>query len=104
MDRILEEIKNFAEKAHGTQKRNYTPEPYIVHPVRVMKPCEEHNSTLPMLAAALLHDVLEDTPVSKEALSQYLLSIMKEEEAKQTMNLVIELTDIYTIEKYSYWN
>jgi len=32
---ILDQIKNFAEQAHGEQLRKYSPERYIVHPARV---------------------------------------------------------------------
>ncbi|MGN6567929.1 MAG: hypothetical protein ACTHJ0_08255 [Flavipsychrobacter sp.] len=35
----LEEVIAFADKAHGSQMRKYTPERYIVHPIRVMELC-----------------------------------------------------------------
>lgn len=104
MDKILQQVKNFAEKAHGSQKRKYTPEPYIVHPIRVMELCQEYNCPLPMLAAALLHDVLEDTPVSTDELNSFLKSNMAEKDAEQTLTLVVELTDVYVKDKYPYWN
>lgn len=104
MDKILEQVKAFAEKAHGSQKRKYTPEPYMVHPLRVMEICRPYNNSLPVLAAALLHDVLEDTPVSKEELNAFLKSIMTEQDAQQTTKLVVELTDVYVKDKYPYWN
>ena len=37
MNEILAAIRKFADEAHGEQKRKYTPERYIVHPVRVME-------------------------------------------------------------------
>jgi (p)ppGpp synthase/HD superfamily hydrolase len=104
MDAVLEQIRDFADKAHGEQKRKYTPERYIVHPVRVMQLCTRYTGELPLLAAALLHDVLEDTPVTKKELLQFLLTIMKEEEAKTTTKLVDELTDVYTKTAYPRWN
>ncbi|MGN6617321.1 MAG: HD domain-containing protein [Ilyomonas sp.] len=61
MNQVIEKVQDFAGKAHAGQKRKYTPEPYIVHPVRVMQICKEYTSSILVLCAALLHDVLEDT-------------------------------------------
>src|SRR5215203_3481392 len=104
MDKVLEQIKAFADKAHGDQQRKYTPERYIVHPVRVMELCRKHTSSTPVLAAALLHDVLEDTPVGKVPMQQFLASVLNEQEAAETTRLVVELTDVYTKEKFPRWN
>jgi (p)ppGpp synthase/HD superfamily hydrolase len=103
-DAILDEVKDFADKAHGNQMRRYTPERYIVHPVRVMKTCRAYTSDISILSAALLHDVLEDTPVKKEALLAFLLKLLSEVEAIKTVQLVEELTDVYIKENYPYWN
>lgn len=104
MEAVLEKIKDFADKAHGDQQRKYSPERYIVHPVRVMQTCAAYTTKLPVLAAALLHDVLEDTPVTKEGLQQFLEGVMTEEEARQTTTLVVELSDVYTKEAHPRWN
>ena len=104
MDTVLEQIKEFADKAHGDQKRKYTPERYIVHPIRVMEWCQRYTTSIPILAAALLHDVLEDTPVSKKELQDFLLSVLNEKEAQQTTQLVVELTDVYIKTNYPRWN
>ena len=59
---LFDKAVKFATVAHGDQKRKYTDEPYIVHPLAVadlVKSTEYH--TEEMLAAAVLHDVLEDT-------------------------------------------
>lgn len=103
-DTLLEEVKDFADRAHGNQMRKYTPERYIVHPVRVMQTCKEYTNDLPILAAALLHDVLEDTPVTKEELQAFLLKLMSVDDAKRTVQLVEELTDVYVKENYPNWN
>jgi guanosine-3',5'-bis(diphosphate) 3'-pyrophosphohydrolase len=100
MEAALEKIRDFADQVHGEQQRKYTPERYIVHPVRVMEMCRAHTGKLPVLAAALLHDVLEDTPVTKERLAQFLFTVMKEEDAKETLRLVVELTDVYTKQRH----
>ena len=104
MDDVLEKVRDFADKAHGKQTRKYSAERYIVHPVRVMEMCRQYTADLPVLAAALLHDVLEDTPVTKAALYQFLLTVMEEEEAKNTVQLVVELSDVYTKEAHPRWN
>lgn len=64
---IVEKARLFATAAHGAigQKRKYTGEPYINHPHEVVKLLERTGYTNPsMLAAAWLHDVVEDTDVS----------------------------------------
>lgn len=54
----------YAQAAHAAvgQKRKYTGEPYIVHPAEVAKiVASVPGSTPEMVAAAWLHDVVEDT-------------------------------------------
>ena len=52
----------FARWAHDSinQTRNYTGEPYIVHPAQVVSVVRRVRHTPEMLAAAWLHDVVED--------------------------------------------
>ncbi len=101
---ILNQIKEFADRAHGEQMRKYAPERYIAHPIRVMETCRQYTSDVKILAAALLHDVLEDTPVTKEQMQEFLEHLMNKPEAQQIVHLVEELTDIYTKDKYPQWN
>jgi len=63
---MLDEVLKFATKAHGDQKRKYTNDPYIVHPIAVSEIVKTVAHTDEMVAAALLHDVVEDTPVTIE--------------------------------------
>lgn len=104
MEDILEKVRDFADHAHGEQKRKYTPERYIVHPVRVKNICREYTGDIDILAAALLHDVLEDTPVSSEEIGSFLLTLMNNEQALKTLRLVEDLTDVYTKENYPHLN
>ena len=60
---MLDEVLEFARIAHGAQARKYTGEPYITHPIAVANLVETVPHTQEMLAAALLHDVVEDTSV-----------------------------------------
>ena len=89
--KIYESIKvaaayEFAARAHSGQKRKYTGEPYIVHPVEVATilagiGCEDED----MLCAALLHDVVEDCEVQIEQIEA--------EFGKRVAELVWGLTD-----------
>lgn len=64
--RLVEQARLFATAAHAAVKqvRKYTGEPYIIHPLEVMAIVETVPHTEEMLAAALLHDVVEDTGVT----------------------------------------
>jgi guanosine-3',5'-bis(diphosphate) 3'-pyrophosphohydrolase len=104
MNAVLQQVKDFAAQAHNGQQRKYSSEPYIVHPVRVMEMCRLYKPELPVLAAALLHDVLEDTDVDQKELEQFLHTVMEKEEASRTMELVVELTDVYVKQRYPKWN
>lgn len=60
---------SFATQAHGAidQRRKYTGDAYIVHPVAVARlVAQVPGHTEEMLAAAYLHDVVEDTRVRVE--------------------------------------
>ncbi len=100
MNPTLEKVKNFAEKAHGEQRRKYSGERYISHPIRVMEMCEQYTDDDSMLAAALLHDVLEDTEVTEKGMRAFLHDVMPPEMADRTLEMVIELTDTYTKKNY----
>ena len=104
MDTILRKIAAFADKAHGNQQRKYKEERYIEHPLRVMRICKSHNYPLPVLAAAILHDVLEDTTTTAKQIQEFLLTIMNEADTNHTLDLVIQLTDIYTKHQYPKFN
>jgi (p)ppGpp synthase/HD superfamily hydrolase len=64
-EEIVKYVTDFADRTHGSQTRKYTTERYIVHPIRVMEMVRHYYQDLPVLCAALLHDVLEDTPVTQ---------------------------------------
>lgn len=59
---------HFAVLAHDAvgQRRKYTDAPYIVHPIRVANIVHEFRGTKDMIAAAYLHDTVEDTNVTME--------------------------------------
>ena len=65
----ITEAYHFAEKAHDGQKRR-SGEPYIIHPVAVAQILAEMGMDADSICAALLHDVVEDTPVTDEEISK----------------------------------
>lgn len=77
----------FAAEAHGRigQTRKYSGEPYINHPIEVMEIVQSVDHTDEMLAAALLHDTIEDTPVTRDDIER--------EFGPKVATLVMELTD-----------
>ena len=62
---LVDDALSFAARAHRHQVRKGADTPYIVHPVGVMLMLLQAGETDPeLLAAALLHDTLEDVGVS----------------------------------------
>lgn len=69
---ILDRAIIIAARAHSGQRRKYTNDPYICHPLDVVQILTQHGHTDPvMLAAAAMHDVLEDTAVTAEDLRKW---------------------------------
>lgn len=85
---IVEKAKVFATAAHAAvaQLRKYTNEPYIVHPTEVVSIVAGVEHTDEMLAAAWLHDVVEDTGVTIETI--------RAEFGSEVADLVGWLTDV----------
>ena len=65
--RMLERAYEVAETHHRGQKRK-SGDPYITHPLAVTTILAELGMTPPTLCAALLHDTVEDTPYTLDAL------------------------------------
>ena len=78
----------YAKAAHAAvgQKRKYTGEDYIVHPVAVACIVGSVGHTPEMLAAALLHDTVEDTNATIEEIKSLF--------GERVSNLVGWLTDV----------
>ncbi len=66
---LLERAYLTAERMHGTQTRK-SGDPYITHPLAVTTILADIGMTEPTLAAALLHDTVEDTPYTLEQVRQ----------------------------------
>lgn len=65
---ILNEAILFATKAHDGMVRKGTSVPYIFHPIEAASIVATMTDEAEVIAAAVLHDVLEDTPVTEEEL------------------------------------
>ena len=85
---LVARAKAFAQKAHRAmgQKRKYTGEPYIVHPQAVAQLVASVTDDPQVIAAAWLHDVVEDTSVT--------LKDIEEQFGTRVMELVADLTDV----------
>ena len=88
----VERARQFATLAHMGQERKYDNIPYIVHPIAVAKMVADLTDDDDMIAAAYLHDVVEDTVVTHEQIfDRFGLRIAE---------LVYDLTDQFTKEEY----
>ena len=113
----LDKVIEYAKELHKNQKRKYTEDPYFVHLEAVAKKVEIYlDDDLPylcvdypnefleiarsMLCAAYLHDSLEDTNVTHEELRVWLHDNISISEADRVLQLVVELTDVYTKENF----
>lgn len=63
---MIEEAAAFAERAHRGVFRKGTRIPYIVHPMEAAVIVAAMTGDEEIISAALLHDVVEDTPVTAE--------------------------------------
>lgn len=85
---IVEKARVFATAAHAAvgQLRKYTNEPYIVHPFEVAMTVKQVGGTPEMIAAAYLHDTVEDTHVTHETIER--------EFGPEVAEMVFFLTDV----------
>lgn len=67
---MIQKAAAFAAKAHEGMFRKGTRIPYIVHPMEVAQITAMMTHDSELIAAAYLHDVLEDTSVTAEELEQ----------------------------------
>jgi (p)ppGpp synthase/HD superfamily hydrolase len=83
---LINKAKMLAGKAHEGQFRKYSGMPYIVHPIEVATIVQTVEHSDEMIAAALLHDVVEDTDYSFEDIAN--------EVSPEVADLVKGLTDV----------
>lgn len=73
MQTLESRAKQFASQAHegAGQRRKYTQQPYIIHPAAVVEWVRRVNQDEILLAAAWLHDTVEDTGTSLAEIEQH---------------------------------
>jgi (p)ppGpp synthase/HD superfamily hydrolase len=64
MNTLSESALQYATLCHEGQLRKYTNEPYINHSIRVVEMVSKHTTNEHVIAAAYLHDVVEDCGVT----------------------------------------
>ena len=82
-NKSIRKIESFAVDAHKGQKRKYSDKAYITHPIEVALRVEVRFNNNAMIAAALLHDVLEDTKVTHSELRVFLHNVFSVEMAEK---------------------
>ncbi len=65
---LIEKATALAVRVHADQKRKESDRPYIVHPVAVALILARHGFSETVIAAAVVHDVVEDTPITASEL------------------------------------
>jgi hypothetical protein len=88
MEPLVERARAYATQAHARidQRRKYSGQPYDVHLRSVAALVASVSDDPQMLAAAWLHDTVEDTPATREDIER--------EFGPAVAELVIELTDV----------
>lgn len=90
MSILVKVASGFAMAAHIGQKRKYTGEPYYNHCVDVMQTIRDESASYrgdeAVLAAALLHDTIEDTPITHADIAQCF--------GEPVADLVLEVTNV----------
>lgn len=86
---IIEKAVRIAARAHHGQTRKEGDLPYITHPFMVAMKLVKHNFPDIVIAAALVHDVLEDTDFPEEKLYAEL--------GNEVMEIVVAVTNDDTL-------
>lgn len=83
--KLVAAAAKFAQKAHSGQTRKYDGEPYWTHLNEVAELCRWAGLRDEVIAAAWLHDTIEDTPVTFEDIENKF--------GRVVADLVLEVTD-----------
>ncbi len=88
MNDLVEQARRFANQAHEriSHQRKYTRQPYAVHLKNVVEKVATVTDDPEVLAAAWLHDTVEDTPVTFDEVERLF--------GTEVMRLVMDLTDV----------
>ncbi len=93
---LVSEASAFAVKAHDGMRRKRAGLPYILHPMEVAVIVSTMTSSQEVLAAAMLHDVVEDAGVSiqevEERFGKRVAELVASETENKRKNLPAEST------------
>jgi guanosine-3',5'-bis(diphosphate) 3'-pyrophosphohydrolase len=98
---LILKVLEFAAERHRTQlRKGLGRTPYINHPIQVasLLANDAGESDRVLLAAAILHDVVEDTVSSVQERAE-LEALISERFGNEILSLIIEVTDDKTLEK-----
>jgi guanosine-3',5'-bis(diphosphate) 3'-pyrophosphohydrolase len=104
---VMEEISDKYHNKVKKQVRKYTGEPYTVHTKEVADTVFAATYSYNLAAAAHGHDLFEDTGITPDGLRTELAARgidLLNPEVDKLIGIIIELTDVYTSEKYPYLN
>lgn len=101
--KLYEKAKEFSKNAHESinQKRKVSGKEYYLHPWAVAELVYTKTQDEEILAAACLHDVIEDVTPKNPI---YNINLIKREFGERVSFLVMELTDVYTKKEYPHLN
>jgi (p)ppGpp synthase/HD superfamily hydrolase len=91
---IIDNARQIASQAHEGQRRKWgTQAPYIVHPTRVAAKVQSLSGTTDVdVAAAFLHDVVEDIAIPLNKVDYYN-ELIRTQCGSDVLQLVLELTN-----------
>jgi len=95
---MIDQAKSIATFRHFYQHRKYNNEPYINHPTRVSILVSKYTKDVDLIAAAWLHDTLEDT----EASMKELVDAFNPRVAKIVKELTQDTTKVKQLGKADY--
>ena len=87
---LYERALKIAIAAHDGQKRKHDGSAYVAHPIMVSRIIEEAGFSEVSVAAGLVHDVLEDTTVTEQALREKL--------GDEVVNIVVAVSEVQHLE------
>ena len=87
---LVSEAEKYAREVHSTQSRKFTGEPYFNHLEAVAASVASVGGTPEMIAAAYLHDSIEDQGITAEQI--------KEKFGPHVAKLVVEMTQVSKLE------
>jgi (p)ppGpp synthase/HD superfamily hydrolase len=89
---LVRDAYELLARKHGGQKQRVNGNPYVEHPLAVARDVSEAGFEPEMVAAALLHDIVEDSDVTVDEL--------RERFGEQVAGLVEAMTDEGEVEPY----